>query len=115
MFGIGAVASLGAVALGRWFLEKALMFLALKALLTALFIIVLPIVLNNLIHEFMQISIDHLNANANGINAYSGMLSATGFLAWLFECFKIPECIAVLVSALQLHLVLKMIPFSPVK
>ncbi len=43
-------------------------------------------------------------------------MTFSGFMGgWLIDCFKIPEAFSITLGALQLHLVLKMIPFSPVK
>jgi len=110
-----AIASLGFGAVIKMLADRVLFFLALKFLLTTLFIVAVPIVLNNLIYGFMDTGMTYLDSHAQGINAFSGALQTVGLMAWLCECFKIPEAISILVSALQLHLVLKIIPFSPIK
>jgi len=112
---LAPLASISIGAVIKLLADRLLLFFALKALLTTLFIIAVPIVLNNLAHDFMNTAMTYLDSKANGIDAFSGAYQAVGFMAWLMECFRIPECISVLVGALQLHLVLKMIPFSPVK
>jgi len=110
-----AIASLGFGAIIKLLADRLLFFLALKFLLTSLFIIAVPIVLNNLMYEFMDTGLTYLNTHAQGVDAFSGALQTVGLMAWLCECFKIPEAISILVSALQLHLILKCIPFSPIK
>ena len=112
---IGAIASLSFGAVIKLLADRILFFLALKFLLTSLFIIAVPIVLNNLMYDFMDTAMTYLNTHAQGVNAFSGALQTVGLMAWLCECFKIPEAISILVSALQLHLILKIIPFSPIK
>lgn len=93
-----------------------LFWLALKALLTALFIVALPIVLNNVMYGFMESAMTYFNSESGlGLSEFSGLLSTTGILAWLLDCFNIPQAMSIIISAFQLHLILKMIPFSPVK
>ena len=95
--------------------DRVVLFFAVKTLLTALFVIAVPIILNNVAHDFMNEAMQYMNSKTNGLDAFSGAMQAVGLMAWLCECFQIPECISILVSALQLHIVLKMIPFSPIK
>ena len=95
--------------------DRLLAFVALKALLVFLFIVVVPIVLNNVIHDMLSLSMDLMSAEAAGATGMDGGMDFTGFLGWLCVCFKIPECMAVLISAIQLNLTLKLIPFSPVR
>lgn len=93
--------------------DRVLLFLAIKALLTFLCIIVFPIVLNNVIHHFLQIAIDSLNSVS--VSGLDGSMTFSGFLGWLIQCFKFPEVLSIIVSAMQMHLMFKMIPFSPIK
>jgi hypothetical protein len=102
-------------ALAKSIFDKVFMFLALKALLTALFIIALPIVLNNVIYTFMESSMIYFNSQSGELTEYSGIFSTTGIFAWLLDCFNVPQSFSIIISAFQLHLILKMIPFSPVK
>jgi hypothetical protein len=95
-------------------LDRLLMFLAIKALLTALFIVVIPIILNNAIHDFMQIVFNTMNQYAD-TSGLDGAMSFTGLLGWFVVKFRIPECVSMIVSALQLNLILRLIPFSPVR
>ena len=103
---------------GSWFAaglaDKAITWIALKVFLTALFMVALPYVLNSVIYSFMEFSMGMITDRLAD-ESFDTALQFTGIAAWLLECFKVPECIAVLVSALQLRLVLKMIPMSPIK
>ena len=104
--------------LGTWFASVAasavVRFVLMKVFFTALLFVALPIVFNTAIYKFMDMSLDMIY-NATSGTAASGLMDFSGFMAWLIECFRLPECIAVLVAALQLRLILKMIPFSPVR
>lgn len=101
-------------ATAKTLLDRVLFFLALKAFLIALFVIVVPIVLNNVLHGMVEEAMMYVGSKAiNG--EWGGVAQFTGIMGWLVDCFQIPACFSVLVSALQLHYVLKLIPFSPVK
>mgnify|MGYP000257960045 CR=1 FL=1 len=110
-----ALAPIAVGAVIKLIADRVVLFFAVKALLTTLFIVAVPIILNNLAHDFMNEAMLYMNSKTTGLDAFSGAMQAVGLMAWLCECFRIPECISILVSALQLHLVLKMIPFSPIK
>jgi len=47
-----------------------------------------------------------------GVSAASPM-TITGIAGYLLTVFRLPEIISIVTSALQLRLVLKMVPFSP--
>ena len=80
-----------------------------------MFIVVLPIILNNVLHDFLQMAISSINGvDVTNISGY-GSMSFTGFLGYLIDCFRIPEVLAVVIGAFQLHITFKMIPFSPIK
>ena len=115
---MGAMVARVVAWLGTWFAagvaNKVLTYGALKILLTGLMFFALPVVLNTFIYKFIAMSLDMIN-NATDGSGVSGIMQFSGFMAWLLECFRIPECIAVFVSALQIRLILKMIPFSPVR
>lgn len=104
-----------ATAFGKKVLTSVAFFLALKLLLSTLFIIVLPIVLNNVIFGMMETATSYLSTHAPDSTVYNGLHQMSGIGAWLLDCLKVPDALAYLVACLQLHLILKMIPFSPVK
>jgi len=102
-------------AFAKAILDKVFFFLALKVFLTTIFIIVLPIVLNNLMFDMMHTAMNYLQTNAPDSSIHDGLVEISGLAAWLIDCLKISDAVAYLVSCLQLHMILKMIPFSPVK
>lgn len=95
----------------RVFADKVVGWIAMKAVLCFLFITVVPLVLNNFLYDIIKIMMDFATGQSAGASALNGGMSFTGFLAWLLEVFRIPEAIALLVSALVLRVTLSMIPF----
>ncbi|MDD2540066.1 MAG: hypothetical protein PHH28_03360 [Desulfuromonadaceae bacterium] len=93
------------------FADKILGWIALKAVLVFLFIIVVPLLLNNFLYDIIKIMMDFASSQAGSASQFNGNMTFSGFLAWLLECFRIPEAISLLVSALSLRVVLNMIPF----
>jgi hypothetical protein len=114
---VGAVAAfftfLGS-ATARMIAEKVFLFLAVKTLLVAVVATLLPVVLNNLLADWMADGIAMMEGFAVSGGLPGGM-QFTGFMAWLIDCFKLSDCLAIVVTATQLHIMLKFLPFSPVK
>lgn len=108
---MGAILTYLGSSLASIFADKILGWIALKAILVFLFITIVPLLLNNFLYSIIQIMMDFANGQSAGANAFNGGMSFTGFLAWLLQCFKIPEVLSVFVSALVLRLTLSMIPF----
>lgn len=106
-----ALLSLIGSVFAKVFADKVLGWVAAKIFLTALFITVVPLVLNNYLYDIIKIMMDFASGQAAGATALDGNMSFTGFAAWLIECFRLPEAFSLLVSALVLRLVLSMIPF----
>lgn len=107
---MGAILSFLGSAVGRLFADKVVGWIALKLLLVALFTLLVPIILNNFVYDIMEIVMNFANGQAGGAGTMNGAMNFTGFAAWLIACFKLPEALSVLVSALVLRLTLSMIP-----
>lgn len=107
---VGILSFLGS-GIAKIFADKVLGWIALKAILSFLFITVVPLLLNNFLYDIIKIMMDFSSAQSAGAVALNGQMTFSGFTAWLIECFRIPEAIALLVSALVLRLTLSMIPF----
>lgn len=108
----GIVVTVGS-GFARLIAGRVLMFIAIKALITAIMFIAVPLILNNVITGLMQSAIDSMQAlNYSGLD---GGMSFAGFTGWLLDCFNVPEVFAILVGALQLRLTIKMIPFNPLR
>lgn len=97
----------------RLLAEKVLIWVAIKALLVSLFVVVLPIVLNNFFGGLMEETLQKLST----MNITGGLSGAnfSGFLGWLLECFNIPQICAIMVSAIQMRITVAILPFSPFK
>lgn len=93
------------------FTDKVLGWVAMKALLVFLFLTVVPLLLNNFLYDVIKIMMDFASGQSAGASALNGNMTFSGFAAWLIECFRIPEAISLLISALVLRLTLSMIPF----
>jgi hypothetical protein len=89
-------------------------FTQAKVFWLSLLTVLIPVLINNVIGGFIQEALDIMQTL--GVDAEWGNVAEfTGFLGWLVDCFQIPEFMAIVLAAVSLHLVLKMIPFSPVK
>lgn len=97
--------------IAKIFADKVLGWIALKAILVFLFITVVPLLLNNFLYDIIKIMMDFASGQAAGASALNGQMTFSGFMAWLIECFRLPEAISLLISALVLRLTLSMIPF----
>jgi len=89
--------------------DNVLRFAAGKVLLTTLFLVVLPIVLNNFMYDLVNMSMSMLGAQ--DISGFSGAMTFSGLTAHFLLLLKVPDCMSVMVSALALRFSLNMIPF----
>lgn len=104
---IGLLGSLAA----KIFADKVLGYLAMKAILVFLFITVVPLILNNFAYDIIEIVLNFAGAQTSSVSELNGNMTFTGLGAWFISVFRIPDCLAVLVSALVLRVTLSMIPF----
>lgn len=94
--------------------DRVVMMVALKALLAGLLMILLPIVLNNFIADMVNDAMSWMQGQSvNG--EWGGVAQFAGVTGWLIDKFRLAEILSVTLSALQIHLLLKIMPFSPVK
>lgn len=116
---VAAVASVVAAIAGgvvKQIAQGVLFFIALKILLIAIFTLLLPVILNNFIYSFLENSIAIINSSVDlSPDSGTSFLEMVGLMAWLAERFRLPECFSIFVTGIQLRIVLKMLPFSPVK
>jgi hypothetical protein len=103
----------------RWFLGAfARLFtvllnnaLAMKIVLTALFVIILPIVLNNVLYDLMSLVFDSVNSYVAGKTFELENASFSGMLGYFMVQLGIPDCLSVVLSAMALRFSLAWIPF----
>ena len=93
------------------FTDAVIKWIAFKALMIFLFVTIVPIVLNNCLADIIQLVGDYAGSASSGASSFGGSMNLTDFMGWLADCLKLRECLAVVVSALQLRIVLSMIPF----
>ena len=86
-------------------------FLATKIIMGVLFITVLPVVLNNLIYDLIETSLNFISSSvtSEGLEPFSMQL--TGLGAWLAEVLKITDAFSVIMSAVAFKFTLRLIPF----
>lgn len=112
--GLGIAAALGVM--GSWVATKLTLEVARaifdKALLYALFTIVLPLVLWNLLHKILFYFMGKIQ-NTVGDGVTSMILDATGLLAWVLDVTQIPLALSIIVSALMMRWTLNIMTLRP--
>lgn len=108
---MGVLLSFLGSAVAKVFTDKVLAYLAMKAILVFLFIVVVPLLLNNFVYDLIEIVMNFANNQAGSAGSMNGAMNFTGFAGWLVSSFRLPECLSVMVSALVLRLSLSMVPF----
>lgn len=104
---VAAVGTLLAKLLG----DGLLRWVAAKAALLFLFVVILPIVLNNLLGDLLDMVFSLVTENTAGVTTnLSPTLQVDGLAAWFCDQTNLSACLSVIVSALVCKLVLKMIP-----
>lgn len=108
---MGAILGYLGSSMAAIFADKILQWVAFKAVIVFLFLIVVPLLLNNFLYDIIEIMMNFAKSQAGGASALNGNMSFSGFLAWLLQCFRLPEAISLMVSALALRSILLMVPF----
>lgn len=86
-------------------------FLALKALLLGLTIVILPIVLKNVFIWIMQFINEIVLSAVAGQSIEAQVITLSGVGAYLADCLMVPQSLAVVLSATIIRLTLNFIPF----
>ncbi|MHB8121342.1 MAG: hypothetical protein ACYDG4_04230 [Desulfuromonadaceae bacterium] len=108
---MGAILAYMGSAMATVFADSVLKWIAFKAVMVFLFVVVVPLLLNNFLYDVIEIMMNFSNNQAAGSTEFNGAMSFSGFTAWLIECFRLPEVFSIYVSALVLRVTLSMIPF----
>src|SRR6185369_12125844 len=90
--------------MGKIIADNVLRFVATKLLMTAFFLVILPLILNNFLYDIIDMILGLAGSSVTAVGALDGSMSFTGFAAWLIERFRIAECLSVLCSALLMRL-----------
>lgn len=109
---VGVVLEFFSAMLGRLFTVEVAKFLAYKVLLSFLVFSGLVIVYQLII----SMTLDWLNQLISEYaSSQSVVLSVAGLGGWLLVHLRIADCISIITSAMTYRLILRMLPFSPVK
>lgn len=92
------------------FADNALRFVAVKALMTLFFVVILPIVLNNFIYDIINGALGWLG-NSVHPGDYNPNASFSGLTAWFLTTLRFPETFSVVMGGLILRTSLRHIPF----
>lgn len=96
--------------------KQAAAFISLKAFLTTLLLISLPIVLNNLMGKFLEKIMDRVSdsVTTNTGSIESIAYNFTGISAYFINHMRIDDALSVIFSAMAVRFTLSLIPFSRV-
>ena len=103
---MGILAAIGAW-VAEFFASSVARFLAFKLLLTTLFIIVLPIVLNNFLHSLVSMAISHINTALTSSGVQSTVLHLTGLAGYIAMHLQLTSVVSVLLTAVALRFTFK--------
>ncbi len=85
---------------------------SLKTFASGALMVVLGIILYNLAVEMIEEVMNFAITTINGTEVDSiTNPTFTGFVGWVLAAFKIPECIAVIISCVSIKFILRKIPF----
>lgn len=98
-------------AIGKFLTDKLLMYVAIKALIITLFVVVLPIILQNVVVWIFTEIFTFIQGQIPSGTLEDFTISLSGVGAYLAGCFQLPLCISILISAIALRITLNFIPF----
>lgn len=110
---LAKILALGGLSVSKLLADRLLFWFAMKAIAVFLFIVVIPLLLNNTMYDMIEIMMNFASGQAAG-QVMSNNMAFAGLAAYLLEAFAVPNCLAIYIAALQLRLALKMIPLSPI-
>jgi hypothetical protein len=99
--------------LTKFLTDRALMFIATKALLITLFMTVLPFILKGVFEWIMVQVMELVETNLAGYDTtfQSIAINLTGVGAYLGNCLQLDICFSLLISAILLRITLNFVPF----
>ena len=96
--------------IAKVFSDNVLRWIAFKAIMLFLFVIILPLVFNNFLCDLLQMMFGIVSDNSGGLNSFNPTFSMSDLAGWFANCFRLTECMAVIVSAMVCKVTLKQIP-----
>lgn len=100
-------------AFARLFVVAQMHFTATKIVLVTIFMLLFPVVINNIIYEVLDIFLKSLQERIATVNIDTTLFHIyqfTGLAGWLLAKFKIPESFSVVISAIAVSFTLRSIP-----
>lgn len=86
-------------------------FLAMKLVLGVIFIVILPIIINNAIYWLLDDVFNSMNAFVAGHEYTLPNVSFSGLLGYFMVEMGIPDCLSVVLSGMALRFAMSWIPF----
>ena len=86
-------------------------FLAMKLVLGFIFVVILPIIINNAIYWLLDEIFVSVNQYVTGYEYTLEDVSFTGLLGYFMVQLGIPDCLSVVLSAMALRFSMSWIPF----
>ncbi|MCF6205080.1 MAG: hypothetical protein L3J59_15660 [Methylococcaceae bacterium] len=98
---------------GSFLTASVIRYIAIKAVIVGVVVIILPIVINNIVYKFMQMAVNFAGNNSPD-NSFIGSLTfnASGMLAYVIDAMSIPEAFSIVMSALALKFTLSFFSFK---
>lgn len=91
------------------FSETAAYYVAIKVVLTTLFLTIVPILLNNFFKSLVDGMLSLVSTYVGSVSPMA--VSFTGLSGWLANELQVPACFAVIFAAVALKVTLRLIPF----
>ena len=84
-------------------------FIATRAMLYTLFTLILPVILYNVFTRILQEMMDLASSEIQATGLQATVIQLTGMGGWIGEHLRIPECFALVMSAVGLAFTLRML------
>ncbi|MCF6267693.1 MAG: hypothetical protein L3J57_14270 [Desulfuromusa sp.] len=98
---------------GSLITASVLRYIAIKAVMIGVVVVLLPIVINNIIYKFMEKAINFAGSTSTDTTFINSLaFNATGMLAYVVEALSIPEAFSIVMSALALKFTLSFFSFK---
>jgi hypothetical protein len=95
-------------ALSSFFASSVARYLALKVILTTLFVVILPVILNNFAWKLLDIALSYISG-IPGLPPF--VMHFTGLSAYFVNHLMLVQVFAIIIGAIMTRFTLKLIPF----
>lgn len=94
----------------RFFADKITYFLVIKLMVYSLFLIYLPKILKSVVVWMFQGMFCILNSVMGQVEMDSFAIQLSGIGAYLGNCFQVPACMGVILTAISIRMFLNFVP-----